>query len=332
MNNIAIVGATTNIGRKIVVLLAEYGYLADDVILLDDHEFEGKEISFGNSTIEVECMQHFNFKDADIVIFCLDSNEVTRHYCEKAKEAGCLIIDTSSTYRYEKNIPLIIPEINGDILSDLHDNKIISCPSSITIQTLLAVKSIKKMFGIKRLVISTYQAVSGNGKDAMDELFDSTKKIYENDIVKPRNFIKPISFNVIPQVGDCVSEYEYSDEYNVREDINKIYNGEIKTSITSVNVPVFNCHSETINVECRNKVDLDLLREVYEDSENIMLLDNVSEYVYATPKDCSLDKSVFISRLREDSTIEFGINMWVVSDNLLITASNILGILKLIQK
>ena len=157
------------------------------------------------------------------------------------------------------------------------------------------------------------------------------KKIYENNIVKPKNFIKPIPFNVIPQVGNCISEYEYSDEYNVREDINKIYNGEIKTSITSVNVPVFNCHSETINVECGNKVDLDLLRETYEDSENIMLLDNVSEYVYATPKDCSLDKNVFISRLREDSTVEFGINMWVVSDNLLITASNILGILKLIQ-
>lgn len=331
MNNIAIVGATSNIGRKVVLSLAENGYSVDNIVLLDDHENEGKEISFGNESLEVECLQHFDFNNVDIAIFCLSSNDVAKHYIEKAKKSDCLIIDSSSAYRYNKNVPLIIPAINGNILSKCKDTKIISSPNSITIQTLFALEPIKKLFGIKRLVISTYQAVSGNGKEAMDELFDSTKKIYENEFLKPRNFIKSIAFNVLPQVGDCVSEYEYSEEFEVRADINKIYNNEIKTSITSVNVPVFNCNSETINIECEKEIDLEALRNSYEDFENLMLFDNPTEYFYATPKDCSLDKNIFISRLREDKTVNFGINMWVVSDNLVITATNIVNILKLLN-
>lgn len=331
MNNIAVVGATSNIGRKVAVLLAENGYSIDNVILLDNHENEGKEISFGNKSLEVECMQHFDFTNVDVAIFCLDSNDVTKYYVEKAKKCNCLVIDSSSTYRHNKDVPLIIPGVNGDILGKYKDAKIISSPNSITIQTLFALEPIKKLFGIKRLVISTYQAVSENGKEAMDELFDSTKKIYENEFLKPKNFIKPIAFNVLPQVGDCVNEYEYSNEFEVKQDIDKIYNGEIKTSITSVNVPVFNCHSETVNIECEKKIDLEALKNSYEDSENLMLFDNPTEYFYATPKDCSLDKNIFISRLREDKTLNFGINMWIVSDNLVTTAMNIINILKLIQ-
>lgn len=331
MDNIAILGATTNTGRKILTFLHEYGYSVKNIIALDDHEFEGHEISFGNKVIEIECLQHFDFNETDIVISTLESNELSEFYCTKAKNNGCLVIDTSSAFRYNENIPLIISDINSNDLSN-NNSKIITVPNSITVQTLLAIQPIEKLFSIKRIVISTYQAVSGNGKKAMDELFTSTKKIYENSFIEPKEFKKPISFNVIPQIGEYVGNNEYRDEYEIRKDINKIYKGKIKTSVTCVNVPVFNCHSVSINIECNNEADLELLKNEYEMSDSIMVIDNPEEYIYATPKECSLNKNIFISRLRKDNSIKFGINMWIVADNLVSgIATNIIKILQLIQ-
>lgn len=331
MDNIAILGATTNTGRKILTLLEEYGYSVKNIIALDNHEFEGQEISFGNKIIKIECLQHFDFNETNIVISTLESNKLSEFYCKKAKENGCLVIDTSSAFRYNKDIPLIISDINSDVLLN-SNSKIITVPNSITVQTLLAIQPIEKLFSIKRIVVSTYQAVSGNGKKAMDELFTNTKKIYENSFIKPKEFKKPISFNVIPQVGEYVGNNEYKDEFEIREDINKIYEGKIKTSITCVNVPVFNCHSVSINIECENEIDLNLLRDEYEISDSIMIIDNPQEYVYATPKECSLDKNIFISRLRKDNSTKFGINMWIVADNIVSgIATNIIKIIQLVQ-
>ena len=327
MNNIAILGATTNIGRKVINTLNEFGYSAKNIIALDNHELEGHTISFGDKILEIECLQHFDFSEADIVVSTLESSELSKFYCEKAKNCGCIIIDTSLAFKYQNN-PLIIADLN---LNEINNNQIITIPNSITLQTAIAIEPIRKLFDIERVVMSTYQAVSNNGKEAMDELFNSTKKVFENSFTEPKEFKRPIAFNVIPQIGEFVDENEYINEYEIREDINNIYNNKIKSSITCVNVPVFNGNAISLNIECKNKIDLELLKEEYEISDNIMIIDNPQNYSYITPKECNLDKNIFISRIRIDKSVKNGINIWIVADNLTISALNIVKILDFIQ-
>lgn len=329
MNNVAILGAMTNIGRKIINTLSEYQYSANNIVALDNHEFEGHAISFGNKILEVGCLQHFDFNEADIVISTIESTEVSKFYCNKARDCGCIIIDMSLAFKYNNNVPLIVSDINLKKISN--NSQIIAVPHSVTIQTAIAIEPIRKLFNINRIVMSTYQAASNNGKKAMDELFNSTKKVFENSFVKPVEFKKSISFNVIPQVGTFINEDEYTNEYEIHNDINDIYDNKIASSVTCVNVPVFNCNAISLNVECNNKIDLELLEEEYEISNNIMIIDNPQNYSYITPKECNLDKNIFISRIRIDKSIKNGINMWIVADNLTISAINIVKILDFLK-
>lgn len=313
---IAVVGATGNVGRQILNILAERDFPATEVIALASRNSKGKQVSYGEKDIlTVKWLDEYDFTGTKLVFFSAGS-EVAKTYVPKATEKGCVVIDNSSYFRTFDDIPLIIPEVNPRAIEMYKNKNIIANPNCSTIQMLVALKPIHDLAIIKRIVVSTYQAVSGAGKEAMDELFRHTKKIYENEFLPPIHFKKQIPFNVIPQIDVPVEDGMYKEELKMINETNKILDKNIKVSATCVRVPIFNCHSESINVECEYPIDLDELLELYEENNSVMVLDNYKEYVYATPKECSLEDCVYVSRIRQDNSVKNGLNLWVVADNL----------------
>lgn len=315
INKIAIVGAFGNVGRQILSILSERNFPAKEVVALDIRELKSKEMSFGDKILKIEDLNEYDFCGTDLAFFCV-SPEVAKIYAERATKNGCIVIDNSSCFRYENNIPMVIPEVNPEDIYMYKNRNIISNPNCSTIQMLVALKPIDDLAKIKRIVVSTYQAVSGAGKEAMDELFDHTKKIYENEFFPAVNFKKQIPFNIIPQIDVPVENGMYKEEWKMVEETKKILKRNVGVSATCVRVPVFNCHSESINVELESEINLNKLREAYENQYSIMFLDRYEEYIYATPKECSLEDCVYISRLRKDNSVKNGLNLWVVADNL----------------
>ena len=276
----------------------------------------GSEVSFGDKTLKTKDLDTFDFTGWDMALFAVGS-EATKKYAPKAAKAGCVVIDNSSLYRYDPDIPLIVPEVNADAIHDYSKKNIIANPNCSTAQMVVALKPLHDRATIKRVVVSTYQSVSGSGKDGMDELWDQTKSIYNPTDDKPaKKFTKQIAFNVIPHIDVFMDSGDTKEEWKMMVETKKIVDPKIKVTATCVRVPVFVGHAESINIEFEEFLDEDEARDILREAPGCMVIDKREDGGYVTPVECVGDYATFISRIRQDSTIDNGLNIWVVSDNL----------------
>lgn len=315
VKKVAVVGATGNVGREMLNILHERKFPVDKVVALASARSVGIEVSFGDKILTVQNLDKFDFNDCDIALFSAGGS-VSAKYAPIAAKAGCVVIDNSSHFRMHPDSPLVVPEVNPEALKDYKKSNIIANPNCSTIQMVVALKPLHDLGKIKRVVVSTYQAVSGAGKDAMDELYDSTKAIYQNKKLKPEKFTKQIAFNVIPHIDVFQDDGSTKEEWKMVVETKKILGENIQVSATCVRVPVFNSHSESINIEFENKVSVDDAREALDDSDGVIVIDRIEENGYATPVETSTQDATFVSRIREDKTVKNGLNIWVVADNL----------------
>ncbi len=313
---VAVVGATGNVGREMLNILAERQFPTDEVVALASRRSLGTEVSFGDKTLKTQDLEQFDFDGWDIALFAIGS-EATRTYAPRATDAGCLVIDNSSLYRYDPAVPLIVPEVNADEIEGYRNKMIIANPNCSTAQMVVALKPLHDRATIKRVVVATYQAVSGAGKDGMDELWEQTKAVY-NPVkeVPPSAFPKQIAFNVIPQIDTFMEDGTTREEWKMVAETKKIMDPSIKVTATCVRVPVFVGHSEAINIEFQDFLDEDEARDILRESPGILVVDKREPGGYVTPVECVGDFATFISRIRQDGTVENGLNLWCVSDNL----------------
>jgi aspartate-semialdehyde dehydrogenase len=313
---VAVVGATGNVGHELLNILAEREFPVDEVVALASYRSIGKEVSFGEKDVlKVQDLEGFDFKGFDIALFS-PGGSVSAVHAPRAAKAGCVVIDNTSHFRMDPDVPLIVPEVNADAISGFNKKNIIANPNCSTIQMVVALKPLHDAAGIKRIVVSTYQAVSGAGNEAMDELFVQTKGIFVNQAPEPTKFSKQIAFNVIPQIGDFMEDGSTEEEWKMMVETKKILDPKIKTSVTCVRVPVFVGHSEAINVELERELDAAQARELLRTSPGVFLYDNPEEDGYITPVEAAGEYATFVSRVRDDPSIDNGLNLWVVSDNL----------------
>ena len=313
---VVIAGATGNVGREMLNILAERHFPVDEIVALASRKSMGSEVSFGDKTLKTKDLDTFDFTGWDMALFAVGS-EATKKYAPKAAKAGCVVIDNSSLYRYDPDIPLIVPEVNADAIHDYSKKNIIANPNCSTAQMVVALKPLHDRATIKRVVVSTYQSVSGSGKDGMDELWDQTKSIYNPTDDKPaKKFAKQIAFNVIPHIDVFMDSGDTKEEWKMMVETKKIVDPKIKVTATCVRVPVFVGHAESINIEFEEFLDEDEARDILREAPGIMVIDKREDGGYVTPVECVGDFATFISRIRQDSTIENGLNLWCVSDNL----------------
>jgi len=313
---IAVVGATGNVGREMLNILDEREFPVDEIVALASRRSMGTECSFGDRTLKSEDLDQFDFTGFDMALFAVGS-EATKTYAPIAAKAGCVVIDNSSLYRYDPDVPLIVPEVNPDAVMGYDKKNIIANPNCSTAQMVVALKPLHDRATIKRVVVSTYQSVSGGGKDAMDELWLQTKGMYVPGQEKdPEIFTKQIAFNVIPHIDKFMDSGETKEEWKMVAETKKIVDPKIKVTATCVRVPVFVGHSEAINIEFEEFIDEDEVREILRQSPGILVVDKREDGGYTTPVECVGDFATYISRIRQDSTIDNGINLWCVSDNL----------------
>jgi aspartate-semialdehyde dehydrogenase len=313
--NIAVVGATGNVGRELLAILSERNFPVNNVYALASERSVNKKVSFGGSTLLVQDLAKFDFSKADIALFSPGSS-ISKIYAPKAAAQGCIVIDNTSYFRMDKDIPLIVPEVNRSALKDYSKTNIISNPNCSTIQMLVALKPLHDFAKIKRIVVSTYQSVSGAGKSAMDELFNQTKGVYENKKIEAINFTKPISFNVIPHIDVFLEDGSTKEEWKMVNETKKILDPNIEVSATCVRCPIFVGHAESINVEFHNPITEDDAYRILSEAEGVIVSDKREDGGYMTPKECVREDEVFISRLRKDNTVKNGLNLWCVADNL----------------
>jgi aspartate-semialdehyde dehydrogenase len=313
---IAVAGATGNVGREMLNILAERQFPADEVVALASRKSLGTEVSYGDTTLKTKDLDTFDFTGFDIALFAIGSGP-TKEYAPKAAKAGCVVIDNSSLYRYEPDIPLIVPEVNPDAIEGYKNRNIIANPNCSTAQMVVALKPLHERAKIKRVVVSTYQSVSGAGKEGADELWDQTKAIYNPTVeVAPSKFQRQIAFNVIPQIDVFMEDGSTKEEWKMVVETKKIVDPSIKVTATCVRVPVFVGHSEAVNIETEEFLDEDEARDILREAPGIMVVDKREDGGYTTPIECVGDFATFISRIRQDSTIDNGLNFWCVSDNL----------------
>ncbi len=313
---VVVVGATGNVGREMLNILAERQFPVDEIAALASRKSLGTEVSFGDRTLKTRDLDTFDFTGWDMALFAVGS-EATRQYAPKAAEAGCVVIDNSSLYRYEPDVPLIVPEVNPQAVHDYARRNIIANPNCSTAQMVVALKPLHDRARIKRVVVSTYQSVSGAGKEAIDELWDQTKGMYvPGQEVAPKKFTKQIAFNVIPHIDVFLDDGSTREEWKMVAETKKIMDPAIKVTATCVRVPVFVGHSEAINIEFEDFLDEDEAREILRQAPGILVVDKREDGGYVTPVECVGDYATFISRIRQDSTVENGLNLWCVSDNL----------------
>ena len=313
---VVVAGATGNVGREMLNILAERQFPVDEIAVLASRRSLGTEVSFGDTTLTTKDLDTFDFTGWDMALFAIGS-DATKTYAPKAAAAGCVVIDNSSLYRYDPEIPLIVPEVNADAISQYKNKNIIANPNCSTAQMVVALKPLHDRARIKRVVVSTYQATSGAGKDGMDELWEQTKAVYNPTVdVPPNKFQKEIAFNVIPQIDVFMEDGSTKEEWKMVAETKKIVDASIKVTATCVRVPVFVGHSEAVNIEFEDFLDEDEARDILREAPGIMVIDKREPGGYVTPKECVGDFATFISRIRQDSTIENGINLWCVSDNL----------------
>ena len=313
---VAVAGATGNVGREMLNILAERQFPADEVVALASRKSLGTEVSYGDKTLKTKDLHTFDFTGWDIALFAIGS-DATKIYAPKAAKAGCVVIDNSSLYRYDPDIPLIVPEVKPDAIEGVRKRSIIANPNCSTAQMVVALKPLHDRAKIKRVVVSTYQSVSGAGKEGMDELWDQTKGMYvPGQEREPKKFQKQIAFNVIPHIDVFMEDGSTKDEWKMVAETKNIVDPSIKVTATCVRVPVFVGHSEAINIETEEFLDEDEARDILRESPGIMVIDKREPGGYATPVECVGDYATFISQIRQASTIEHGLNLWCVSDNL----------------
>ncbi|MEO1122017.1 MAG: aspartate-semialdehyde dehydrogenase [Pseudomonadota bacterium] len=312
---VAVAGATGSVGREMLNILAERGFPVDEIAALASRRSLGTEVSFGDSTLKTKDIEEFDFSGWDIALFAIGSGP-TKTYGPRAAKAGCVVIDNSSLYRYEPDITLIVPEVNPDAIEQVKNRNIIANPNCSTAQMVVALKPLHDRAKIKRVVVSTYQSVSGAGKDGMDELWNQTKGLFVTDEPTPNKFQKQIAFNVIPQIDVFMEDGSTKEEWKMVVETKKIVDTSIKVSATCVRVPVFVGHSEAVNIEFEEDLSAEEAREILREAPGCLVVDKREDGGYITPVECAGDYATFISRIREDITVENGLSMWVVSDNL----------------
>jgi aspartate-semialdehyde dehydrogenase len=313
---VVVAGATGNVGREMLNILAEREFPVDEIAALASRKSLGTEISFGDKTVKTKDLDTFDFTGWDIALFAIGS-DATKIYAPKAAAAGCIVIDNSSLYRYDPAVPLIVPEVNADDIHMYKNKNIIANPNCSTAQMVVVLKPLHDRAKIKRVVVSTYQSVSGAGKEGIDELWDQTKGIFVvGQDVKPKKFQKQIAFNVIPQIDVFLDDGSTKEEWKMVAETKKIMDKSIKVTATCVRVPVFVGHSESVNIEFEEFLDEHEARDILREAPGIMVIDKREPGGYITPVECVGDYATYVSRIRQDSTIDNGLSMWIVSDNL----------------
>ncbi len=313
---VAVVGATGNVGREILQILAERNFPADEVVALASARSVGIELSYGETkTLKVKDLATFDFTGTDIVLSSPGA-KVSAEFSPKAAAAGAVVIDNTSYWRMDPDVPLVVPEVNPEALAHAYKKGIVANPNCSTIQMVTALKPLHDAAKIKRVVVSTYQSVSGAGKEGMDELFTQTRAVYVNDPIERTKFTKQIAFNVIPHIDVFMDDGSTKEEWKMVVETKKILDPSIKVTATAVRVPVFIGHSEAVNIEFERSISADEAREILRQAPGISIVDHRADGGYVSPQECAGEDSVFISRIREDSTIENGLNLWIVADNL----------------
>jgi len=313
---VVVAGATGNVGREMLNILAERQFPVDEIAVLASRRSLGTEVSFGEKTLKTKDLDTFDFTGWDMALFAIGS-DATKKYAPIAAKAGCVVIDNSSLYRYDPDVPLIVPEVNADAVEGYSKKNIIANPNCSTAQMVVALKPLHDRAKIKRVVVSTYQSVSGAGKEGMDELWDQTKSVYNPTTeVPPNKFQKQIAFNVIPQIDVFMEDGSTKEEWKMVVETKKIIDPAIKVTATCVRVPVFVGHSEAVNVEFDTFLDEDEARDILREAPGVMVIDKREAGGYVSPIECVGDYATFISRIRQDSTLDNGLNFWCVSDNL----------------
>ena len=316
---VAIVGATGNVGKEMLEILAEREFPADEVVPLASRRSQGKEVSYGDKTLKCKTLDQYDFSDTD---FCLMSagGDISKEWSPKIGAQNCMVIDNSSAWRYDQECPLVVPEVNAHVLDDylkLNERKnIIANPNCSTAQLVVALKPLHDHVRIKRVVVATYQSVSGAGKEAMDELWNQTRGIFVTDTPTPEKFPKQIAFNVIPHIDVFMEDGKTKEEWKMVAETKKILDPKIKLTATCVRVPVFVGHSEAVNIEFEGEISAEEAREILREAPGCMVVDKHEDGGYVTPIECVGEFATFISRIREDQTIDNGLDIWVVSDNL----------------
>ena len=314
---VAVVGATGNVGREILNILAERQFPLAEVAAVASPRSTGDIIDFGDSgqELKVKNLEHFDFSGWDIALFAAGS-EVSKVHVPRAAQAGCTVIDNSSLYRMDPDVPLIVPEVNAQAIDGYRAKNIIANPNCSTAQLVVALKPLHDAAKITRAVVSTYQSVSGAGKEGMDELWNQTKAIYGLGDATPKKFPKQIAFNVIPFIGSFRDDGFTDEEAKMWDETHKMIDPQIKLTVTCVRVPVMVGHSEAVNIEFHEPLDEDEAREILRESPGLIVIDKREPTGYITPKEAQGEFPVYVSRIRKDPTIENGLNLWVVSDNL----------------
>jgi aspartate-semialdehyde dehydrogenase len=314
---VAVVGATGNVGREMLAILAEREFPMDAVAAVASSRSQGVEVEIGDTGRMVKCqnLEHFDFAGWDIALFAAGSGP-TKDYAPKAAAAGCVVIDNSSLYRMDPDVPLIVPEVNPDAIAGYKARNIIANPNCSTAQMVVALKPLHDAATIKRVVVSTYQSVSGAGKAGMDELFEQSRAIFVGDPVESRKFTKQIAFNVIPHIDSFLDDGSTKEEWKMVVETKKILDPKIKVNATCVRVPVFVGHSEAINIEFENEISAQQAQDILREAPGVMLVDKREDGGYVTPVECAGDGATYVSRVREDPTVDNGLTLWCVSDNL----------------
>lgn len=312
---VAIAGATGNVGREMLEILAERGFPAETVVPLASRRSQGREVSFGDKTLKVQAMENFDFSDVDICLMSAGGS-ISKEWAPKIGAKGCVVIDNSSAWRYDADVPLIVPEVNADDIVGFKKKNIIANPNCSTAQLVVALKPLHDAAKIKRVVVSTYQSVSGGGKDAMDELFNQTRAVFVNDPIEPQQFTKRIAFNVIPHIDVFMEDGYTKEEWKVLAETKKMLDPAIKVTCTAVRVPVFVGHAESVNLEFEEPLSAEEAQNILREAPGCLVVDKREDGGYVTPYESAGEDATYISRIREDATVENGLNMWVVSDNL----------------
>ncbi len=309
---IVVAGATGNVGREMLNILDEREFPVDEIAVLASRRSQGTEVSFGDRTLKCQDLDQFDFTGWDIALFAIGS-DATKKYAPIAAKAGCVVIDNSSLYRYDPDVPLVVPEVNAEAVDGYTKKNIIANPNCSTAQMVVALKPLHDRAKIKRVVVSTYQSVSGSGKDAMDELWNQTKGLFvPGQEVAPSVYPKQIAFNVIPHIDVFLEDGQTKEEWKMVAETKKIVDTSIKVTATCVRVPVFVGHAEAINIEFEDHLDEEEGREILREAPGLLVVDKREDGGYITPVECVGEFATYISRIRQDPTIDNGINLWCV--------------------
>jgi aspartate-semialdehyde dehydrogenase len=312
---VAIVGATGNVGREMLTILSERGFPADEVVPLASRRSMGVEVSYGERVLKVKALENHDFTDTDICLMSAGS-EISKEWSPKIAAAGCVVIDNSSCWRYDPDVPLVVPEVNADAVAGFRKKNVIANPNCSTAQLVVALKPLHDRAVVKRVVVATYQSVSGAGKDAMDELFAQTRAVFAANTLEPKIFPKRIAFNVIPHIDSFRDDGFTREEWKMMAETKKILDPKIELVATCVRVPVFVGHSEAVNVEFEKPISADEARQLLRNAPGILVVDKREPGGYVTPYEATGEDATYVSRIREDKTVPHGLAFWCVADNL----------------